>query len=91
MTNQKIIPLGRKVLVKDKQPQEFFPGTKIIKAQVEKEYIAEMTGVGDAVEGIEVGDVVRYSKHADGIVMRHDGENHTLINYDMIFAKIIDG
>ena len=91
MTNQKIIPLGRKVLIKDKQPQEFFPGTKIIKAQVEKEYIAEITGVGDAVEGIKVGDVVRYSKHADGIVMRHDGENHTLINYDMIFAKIIDG
>ena len=90
MENQKIVPLGRKVLIKDKQPQQFYPGTKIIKAQVEKEYIAEITGVGDSVEGIEVGDIVRYSKHADGIVMRHNGENHTLINYDMIFAKIIN-
>ena len=91
MENQKIVPLGRKVLIKDRQPQQFYPGTKIIKAQVEKEYIAEITGVGDSVEGIEVGDIVRYSKHADGIVMRHNGENHMLINYDMIFAKIIDG
>lgn len=91
MTQQKIIPLGRKVLVKDKQPQQYYAGTKIIKAQVEKEHIAEVTGIGESVEGIEIGDVVRYSKHADGIVMRHNGENHMLINYDMIFAKIIDG
>ena len=53
------------------------------------EYIADVVAVGDAVEGIEIGDVVKYSEHADGIEMKHEGDDVLLMNYDMIFAKIV--
>ena len=77
MVKQKVVPIGRKVLIKPKE--------------VTDEHIAEIIAVGDSVEGLSVGDVVKYSEHADGIDMKHDGDNVLLMNYDMIFAKIIDG
>ena len=90
MTKQKVVPIGRKVLIKNKVPAQYYPGTTILKTEVVNEYIADIVAVGDAVQGLEVGDVVKYSEHADGIDMMHDGEKVQLMNYDMIFAKIVD-
>ena len=90
MTKQRVVPIGRKVLIKSKTPSQYYPGTTILKTEVTNEYIAEVVAVGDAVDGIEVGDTVKYSEHADGIEMKHDGDNVLLMNYDMIFAKIIN-
>jgi len=90
MTKQKVVPIGRKVLIKSKTPSQYYPGTEILRTEVTNEYIAEIVAVGDAVHGLEVGDVVKYSEHADGIDMKHDGDNVILMNYDMIFAKIIN-
>tara|TARA_R100001126_G_C4858553_1_gene166011 strand:- start:143 stop:418 length:276 start_codon:yes stop_codon:yes gene_type:complete len=89
MTKQKVVPIGRKVLIKSKTPSQYYAGTKILKTDVINEYIADVVAVGDAVEGIEIGDVVKYSEHADGIEMKHEGDDVLLMNYDMIFAKIV--
>ena len=91
MAKQKVVPIGRKVLIKPKAPAQYYPGTTILRTEVTDEHIAEIIAVGDSVEGLSVGDVVKYSEHADGIDMKHDGDNVLLMNYDMIFAKIIDG
>ena len=61
-----------------------------MKTEVTNEYIADVVAVGDAVEGIQIGDTVKYSEHADGIEMKHEGDDVLLMNYDMIFAKIIN-
>ncbi len=90
MSKQKVVPIGRKVLIKNKTPNQYYAGTTILKTEVTNEYIADIIAVGDAVEGLEVGDVVKYSEHADGIDMKHEGEDVLLMNYDMIYAKIID-
>jgi co-chaperonin GroES (HSP10) len=90
MTTQKIVPLGKKVLIKDKQPSQYYPGTTIIKQNTQKEYLAEVMAVGEEVETLEVGDIVKYHEHATGISMKHDGEDCQLLNLDMIFAKVVD-
>ncbi len=90
MTKQRVVPIGRKVLIKNKKATEYYAGTTILKTEVTNEYIAKVVAVGDAVDGIEVGDTVKYSEHADGIEMKHEGDNVLLMNYDMIFAKIIN-
>lgn len=90
MAKQRIVPIGRKVLIKNKIPSEYYPGTTILKTEVVNEYIADIVAVGDAVEGLAVGDVVKYSEHADGIDMMHEGEKVQLMNCDMIFAKILN-
>ena len=86
----KIIPLGKKILIKDRQPSEYYPGTTILRTEVEKEYTAEVIAVGEEVDTLEIGDIVKYHEHATGIDMKHDGDNCILLNVDMIFAKIVD-
>lgn len=90
MAKQKVVPIGRKVLIKSKTPSQYYAGTTILKTEVTNEYIADVVAVGDAVEGIQIGDVVKYSEHADGIEMKHEGDDVLLMNCDMIFAKIIN-
>ncbi len=89
MTNQKIIPIGKKVLIKDKAASEYFPGTNILRRDTVNDYIADVIAVGESVENINIGDVVKYSEHATEFPMQHNGENHLLVNADMIFAKIV--
>jgi co-chaperonin GroES (HSP10) len=86
----KIIPLGKKVLIKNVQPSQYYPGTTILRTEVEKEYIAEVIAVGEDVDTLSVGDTVKYHEHVTGIDMKHDGEDCMLVNVDMIFAKVIN-
>ena len=86
----KIVPLGKKVLIKDAQPSQYYPGTTIIKTEVEKEFIAEVIAVGEEVDTLKVGDTIKYHEHATGINIKHDGKDCILVNIDMIFAKIIN-
>ncbi len=84
----KVKPIGRKVLIKDRQPEQYFPGTTIIRNTTEKEYLADVIAVGQDVTTVQVGDIVKYAEYAEGVVMKHDGENHQLINVDTILAII---
>jgi co-chaperonin GroES (HSP10) len=61
-----------------------------MKTDIEKEYLAEVMAVGEDVETLSVGDIVKYHEHATGIDMKHEGHDCKLLNLDMIFAKVID-
>ena len=89
MTVQKIVPIGRKVLLKNKAPEQFYSGTRIIKTEAQEEFVADIVAVGDLVENLNIGDTVKYSEHSMGMDMMHDGEKVLLVNVDMIFAKIV--
>jgi co-chaperonin GroES (HSP10) len=84
----KIVPIGKKLLIKNKQPDIYFPGTTILKPGIEKEYIAEVVAIGTSVEQIEVGSTIQYADHANAIKMQHKGEEHLLISSDMVLAMI---
>ncbi len=84
----KVTPVGRKVLIKDRQPQQFFPGTDIINPNTTKDYMADVIAVGQDVTSVKVGDIVKYAEYAEGVGMKHDGENHQLINVDTILAIV---
>lgn len=81
-----IMPVGKKILIKDKQPSEYFPGTTILKPGIDKEYIADVISIGKDVGEIKSGDIVQYAEHANAIKMQHNGEEHLLISSDMILA-----
>lgn len=83
-------PIGNKLLIKNKKASEFFPGTNIVKTSQEKEYIANVVAIGEAVKYINVGDTVKYSENANLMLMKHKGEDHFLISNDMIFAILKD-
>lgn len=86
----KIVPIGKKLLIKDKQPDIYFPGTTILKPGIDKEYIAEVVAIGTGVEEIEIGSTIQYADHANAIKMQHNGEEHLLISSDMVLAMIKD-
>ena len=89
---QKIIPIGMKVLVKKKKSDDFFPGTKIIIPETAKdeEYKAFVIAVGDEVTNIKIGDLVQYADYCVPTKMKHEGEDHLLINVGDIFAVIVN-
>jgi len=90
MTNQKIVPIGRKVLIKNRKASEYYEGTSILNTTAPNEFIADVVAVGDLVHDISIGDLVKYSEHSGGLEMKHDGEICLLVNCDMIFAKILN-
>ena len=84
----KVKPIGRKVLIKDRQPQEFFPGTNIINPNATKDFMADVIAIGQDVTQVKEGDIVKYAEYAEGVSMKHNGENHQLINVDTILAIV---
>ncbi len=84
----KVTPIGRKVLIKDRKPQELFAGTNIINPNTKPDYMADVVAIGQDVTSVKVGDIVKYAEYAEGVGMKHDGENHQLINVDTILAIV---
>lgn len=91
-TTQKIRPVGKKVLVLEKKPSQYFPGTTIIRPESSKEktFQAYVIAVGKEVEEINVGDLIQYADYCVPTDMMHDGEKHLLINSGDVFAVIED-
>ena len=90
MKNQRIIPIGRKVLLKNKSPEQYYAGTRIIRTEAQEEFVADIVAIGELVENLNIGDTVKYSEHSMGMDMMHDGDKVLLVNADMIFAKIVN-
>jgi|31_taG_2_1085359.scaffolds.fasta_scaffold15826_2 co-chaperonin GroES (HSP10) len=90
MKNQKITPVGRKILVKKKEAEKYFPGTSILipEGTGKKECKAIVVAVGNTVELIEPGQVIQYADYAKPTIMMHDGEEHFLLNAEDVFAII---
>jgi len=84
----KVTPIGRRVLIKDRQPQQFFAGTDIINPNTSKDYMADVVAVGQDVISVKAGDIIKYAEYAEGVSMKHNGENHQLINVDTILAIV---
>jgi len=88
----KITPVGKKVLIKPKKPENVFPGTNIIIPEASLQEVAQgyVVAVGTEVEEIKVGDLIKYADYITPTEMVHDGEKHLLINVGDIFAIIAE-
>jgi co-chaperonin GroES (HSP10) len=88
--SQKVIPVGAKLLIKQKEAEKYFAGTEIIIPDTarKKEYKGVVIGVGKSVTEINIGDMIQYSDHCLPTTMMHDNEEHLLINEGDVFAII---
>lgn len=88
--SQKVIPVGAKLLIKQKEADKYFAGTEIIIPDTarKKEYKGIVVGVGKSVTEINIGDMIQYSDHCLPTTMMHDNEEHLLINEGDVFAII---
>ena len=92
MKNQKIVPVGKRVLILEKSPDQFYSGTKIIIPETAKEktYQGYVIGVGQEVTEVKVGDLIQYVDYATPVEMKHNGKTHLLIAQGDILAVVID-
>jgi len=90
MIKTKVIPIGKKVLVKPKEVTRLVPGTNIIipDSAIQKEYKAYVIGVGTEVTEISKGDLIQYAEYCVPTEMEHEGVMHLLINVGDIHAII---
>jgi co-chaperonin GroES (HSP10) len=89
---QQVIPVGKKLLLKQKESEKYFKNTDIIipaSAQT-KENIGTIVGVGRGVEEIKIGDMVQYTEHCLPVPMKHNNEEHLLIQEGDVFAILVD-
>ncbi len=89
---QKVIPVGRKILIKQLEADKFFEGTTILipDSQRKAESKGHVVGVGESVAQIKEGDLVQYSDNASLVPMKHNDEEHFLINEGDIFAILVN-
>ena len=90
MNNQTIVPVGKRVLILEKTPGDYFPGTRIMIPETAKEktYQGYVIGVGQEVTEVKVGDLVQYVDYATPVEMKHEGKKHLLIAQGDILAII---
>jgi co-chaperonin GroES (HSP10) len=86
---QQVIPVGKKLLIKQKKADAFFKNTNIIipEAAQKVENKGTVVAVGEGITEIKIGDVVQYSEHCLPTSMMHDEEEHLLIHEGDVFAK----
>jgi co-chaperonin GroES (HSP10) len=89
---QQIIPVGKKILIKQKEAEKYFANTNIIipDGSQKKENVGTVIGVGLTVTEIKVGDVVQYTEHCLPVSMKHNDQEHLLIQEGDIFAILIN-
>lgn len=92
MKKTKIVPVGKKVLIKLKEAIRTVPGTNIIipDSALEREYKGYVVGVGAEVEEIAINDLVQYAEYSVPQEVDHNGSKHLLINAGDVFAIIIE-
>ena len=90
MKNQKIVPVGKRVLILEKQPEKYYAGTQIaiLDTSKSKTYQGYVIAVGKDLPEINVGDLIQYVDYATPIQMKHNGEDHLLIGQGDILAVI---
>jgi len=92
MKNQTIVPVGKRILILEKDPEEFYPGTKIVIPATarEKTHQGYVVGVGKEVTEVEVGDLIQYASYATPVEMKHKGQTHLLISQGDVLAVVIN-
>jgi len=88
----KVIPVGKKILIKPLQPEKYFKGTSILIPESQQKKVSKgiVVGVGDAVAQIKLNDLIQYSDSASTVSMTHNDEEHLLINEGDIFAILVN-
>ena len=88
MSNQIVIPVGKKVLIKQKQAEIYYPGTNIMIPETarKKECKGTVVGVGAEVTEIKPCDSIMYADYAVPTALIHEGEEHLLINAGDVFV-----
>mgnify|MGYP003132912350 CR=1 FL=1 len=88
---QKVIPVGKKLLIKQKSSEtKTKSGLYIPEVAQKKEFKGTVKGVGKEVTEISIGDMVQYTEHCLPTTMMHDGEPHLLIQQGDVFAILVD-
>jgi co-chaperonin GroES (HSP10) len=89
---QQIIPVGKKILIKQKESEKFFKNTNIIipDGAQERENVGTVIGVGASVSEIKIGDVVQYTDHCLPVPMKHNDQEHLLIQEGDVFAILVN-
>jgi len=89
---QQIIPVGKKILIKQKESEKFFKNTNIIipDGAQERENVGTVIGVGASVSEIKIGDVVQYTDHCLPVSMKHNDQEHLLIQEGDVFAILVN-
>ena len=89
---QQIIPVGKKILIKQKEAEKFCKNTNIMipDGAQERDNVGKVVGVGASVEEIKVGDMVQYTDHCLPVPMKHDEVEHLLIQEGDVFAILVD-
>ena len=88
MTEQ-VIPIGKKLLIKQKKAETFYKNTNIIipEAAQKVENKGTVVAVGEGITEIKIGDMIQYSEHCLPTSMMHDDEEHLLIHEGDVYAK----
>jgi chaperonin GroES len=88
---EKIIPVGQKLLIKEiKAASKTASGLIIPEIAQKITFRGEVIGVGDSVKEIKIGDIVQYAEHAMPTPMKHDGQEHLLLQAGDVYAIIRD-
>lgn len=88
---EKIIPVGQKLLIKEiKAASKTASGLIIPEIAQKITFRGEVIGVGNSVKEIKIGDIVQYAEHAMPTPMKHDGEEHLLLQAGDVYAIIRD-
>jgi chaperonin GroES len=88
---EKIIPVGQKLLIKEiKAASKTASGIIIPEIAQKITFRGEVIGVGDSVKEIKIGDIVQYAEHAMPTPMKHDGQEHLLLQAGDVYAIIRD-
>ena len=88
---EKIIPVGQKLLIKEiKAASKTASGLIIHEIAQKITFRGKVVGIGDSVKEIKIGDIVQYAEHAMPTPMKHDGEEHLLLQAGDVYAIIRD-
>ena len=88
---QQVIPVGKKLLIKQKKAETMTKSGFIIpEMAVKKECIGTVVGIGQSVEEIKMGDVIQYTEHCLPTAMKHNQEEHLLIQEGDVFAILVE-
>jgi chaperonin GroES len=89
MKNQIVVPVGKKLLIKEIKAEVKTASGIIIPTIAQKvTYKGTVVGVGLGIDEISVGDIVQYAEHAMPTPMTHQGEEHLLVQEGDIYAIV---
>ncbi len=91
----KVVPIGKKVLIKQDMAPETYGDTGIYIPESERiqECKGKIIALGEELAKemeIYVGDTIQYADYITPVEMEHKGETHLLINYGDILARLLD-